>query len=79
MIKILISQTDGKDSATVSKTSLNVAISNKLISKEKGLEILTSKVKIVMGVKVLYDSERKINVRTYYLYTLNKYEYIIDE
>ena len=32
-----------------------------------------------MGVKVLYDSERKINGRTYYLYTLNKDEYTLDE
>lgn len=74
-----ISQIDGKD--TPSKTSLKVVSrnSNDLISKEKGLEIVTSKVKIEMGIKVLYDSEWKIYGRTYYLYTLNKDEYTLDQ
>ncbi|MBU3142002.1 hypothetical protein [Clostridium sp. CF012] len=54
-------------------------ISNYWISKEKGLEIVTSKVKIEVNLQVLYDSQRDINEKTYYLYTLNTDGYTLED
>jgi len=53
--------------------------SNYKISKQKGLEIVISKVKIETGLHILYDSERNIKGRNYHLYTINTNEYTFDE
>jgi len=52
---------------------------NYKISKEKGLKIVISKVKIKSGLHILYDSERNIKGRNYHLYTVNTNEYTFDE
>ena len=54
-------------------------LTNYSISKEKGLGIVTSKVKIETNLQVLYDSEREINESTYYVYTLNTDEYTLED
>lgn len=59
--------------------SNSAGIFNYKISKEKGLEIVKSKVKIEANLQVLYDSERDIKEKTYYLYTLNTDEYTIED
>jgi len=52
---------------------------NYKISKEKGLEIVISKVKIKPELHILYDSERNIKGKNYHLYTINTNEYTFDE
>ncbi|MBU3126332.1 hypothetical protein [Clostridium tagluense] len=54
-------------------------MSNYKVSKETGLEIVTSKVKIEPNLKVLYDSQRNIKEKIYYLYTLNTEEYTLED
>ncbi|MCB2295999.1 hypothetical protein LGK95_21335 [Clostridium algoriphilum] len=65
-----------KDSLVISKRD---NLSNYKISKEKGLEIIKSKVKLEPGLHILYDSERNIKGENYHLYTLNTNEYTYDE
>lgn len=54
-------------------------LSNHKISKNKGLEIVTLKVKIEPGLHILYDSERNIKGKSYYLYTINNEEYTFED
>ncbi|MBU3179979.1 hypothetical protein [Clostridium psychrophilum] len=49
------------------------------ISKEKGLEIVKSKVRLEPDLHILYDSERNIKGVNYHLYTVNTNEYTYDE
>ncbi|GEM_PF-3461764 len=53
--------------------------SNYKISKEKGLKIVISKIKLEPGLHILYDSERSIKGENYHLYTVNTDEYTVDE
>jgi predicted small secreted protein len=54
-------------------------LTNYKISKEKGLEIVKSNVKLKSGLYILYDSERNIKGENYHLYTVNTNEYTYDE
>ena len=49
------------------------------ITKEKGLRIVKSKVKLGRGLHFLYDSERNIKGKNYHLYTINTDQYTYDE
>lgn len=52
---------------------------NYKISKQQGLKIVNVKVKIEAGIQVLYDSERVIKDKVYYLYTLNTDQDTLDD
>jgi len=49
------------------------------ISKEKGLNIITSKVKPDINIQIIYDSKVDIKENTYYLYTLNTNGYTLED
>jgi len=53
--------------------------SNYKISVQQGLESVTAKVKIEADLHLLYDSERVIKDKTYYLYTLNTDKDTLDD
>ena len=71
-----------KNNNIVKSSAMNIS-SDKLvsykISKEKGLEIVKSNVKLKSGLYILYDSERNIKGKSYHLYTVNTDEYTYDE
>ena len=77
---ISISTSASAYSTNVTKLNITSAeISNHRISKEMGLNIVIAKVKIDAGLHILYDSERVINEKKYYLYTLNTDEYTLED
>lgn len=59
-----------KDSVVASNTNES---SNNKISKENGLKIVTSKVKVDANTWIVYDSEQNINGKNYYVYVINEH------